>query len=181
MSLIELSWTAKKVQNTFFNTLEPLWKSALHHTRISPTVAIESYLLPLEHNVHWILSVQEVLNPKRSTPGPIRNGQKRKQFKDLVGRPKSQRTRNLKKSNGQNKPRIIILVMTVMYHLWDSRLLRLNNWGFFVFDFVNHRLADERKKDQLSNFMQTIPQLNSNSNYVQKAVSTNMTVRLIAM
>ena len=34
----------KKVQNTFFNTLEPLWKSALHHTRISPTVAIDSYM-----------------------------------------------------------------------------------------------------------------------------------------
>ena len=30
-------------QNTFFSTLEPLRKSALHHTRISPTVAIESY------------------------------------------------------------------------------------------------------------------------------------------
>ena len=33
----------EKVQNTFFNTLEPLRKSALHHTRLSPTVAIDSY------------------------------------------------------------------------------------------------------------------------------------------
>ena len=31
------------VQNTFFNTLEPLWKSALHPTRISPTSENDSY------------------------------------------------------------------------------------------------------------------------------------------
>ena len=82
--------------------------------------------------------------------------------------------------NGQNKPRIIIGHDRHVSSL-NKSLLRLNNWGFFVFDFVNHRLADERKKDQLSNFIQTILQLNSNSNYVQKAVSTNMTVCLIAM
>ena len=33
----------EKVQNTFFSTLEPLWKSALHHTPVFPTLAIDSY------------------------------------------------------------------------------------------------------------------------------------------
>ena len=34
-----------------FNTLEPLWKSALHHNRISPTVAIESYKYNLREHI----------------------------------------------------------------------------------------------------------------------------------
>ena len=42
----------EKVQNTFFYTLEPLWKSALNHTQLSGTSATESYLYSISVSIY---------------------------------------------------------------------------------------------------------------------------------
>ena len=47
----------EKVQNTFFNTLEPLWKSALNqvnHTQLSGTSATASYLQYIYNTIYSI-------------------------------------------------------------------------------------------------------------------------------
>ena len=43
----------EKVQNTYFNTLDPLWKSALNQTQLSGTSENESYIGHYCSWVHW--------------------------------------------------------------------------------------------------------------------------------
>ena len=44
ITLYAIDIDKKRFRTPFFNTLEPLWKSALWYTRISPRSDIESYL-----------------------------------------------------------------------------------------------------------------------------------------
>ena len=84
----------EKVQNNFFNTLEPLWKSALHHTQLSGTSATVSYCVsPWNQSVANSLKSCQYLRSQRANSSRSNIGgdqdpesQKHKCLESLWGR-----------------------------------------------------------------------------------------------